>query len=94
MAIRRPRSNRQELSRYFKTLEERAARSRAYTKHQLIGLEIAEILKDRSHKSLYIKLAKIHNPERLLRLAKSVAERPQVKKRGAYFMKLFKNSVV
>ncbi len=73
---------------YFATLEERAKRSRAYTAYQLIGLEIAEILKDRARKALYIKLAKQYNPERLLRLAKSVAERPHVRKRGAYFMKL------
>ena len=92
MGTRRPQSNRREFSRYFKTLEERAKRSRAYTAHQVVGLEIAEILKDSAHKSLYIKLAKEYNPERLLRLAKSVAERPGIKRRGAYFMRLLHNA--
>lgn len=78
---------------YFDRLAERAKKSRAYTPHQALGLEIAEILRDRAHKALYIKLAKEHNPERLLRLAKSVAERPQVKKRGAYFMKLLHDGI-
>jgi len=71
-------------------LEKRGKKSKIYTRHQLIGLEIAEILEDEKHKSLYIKLAKEKNPETLLELAKSVAERKKVKNKGAYFMKILK----
>jgi hypothetical protein len=73
---------------YLKELRKRAKESRVYRKHQLIGLEIAHILHDEKHKSLYIKLAKEQNPDTLLALAKEVAERTQVRNRGAYFMKL------
>ncbi len=73
---------------YFEELAKRAKKSRAYSAHQLTGLEIAEILHDPSHKSLYIKLVKKHGVERLLALAKSVAEKHNVKNRGAYFMSL------
>jgi len=75
---------------YLKELEKRGKKSKIYTRHQLIGLEIAEILEDEKHKSLYIKLAKEKNPETLLELAKSVAERKKVKNKGAYFMKILK----
>jgi len=75
---------------YVHELEQRAKKSRVYTVHQARGLEIAELLNDNKHKSLYIKLAKEHNPDRLLRLAKSVVERKNVKNAAAYFMKLLK----
>lgn len=55
-------------------------------KFQLDGLEIAQILGDEKHKSLYIKLAREMNPDELRRLAKEVAENPRVKNKGAYFM--------
>jgi len=71
---------------YFKVLHTRKRESRVYKKHQLIGLEIAEALHDRTHKSLYMKLAKEGSPEKLLALAKEVAERKNIKKKGAYFM--------
>ena len=51
-----------------------------------MGLEIAHALKDEKHKSLYIKLAKERSGEGLLRLAKEIAEKRNVKNRGAYFM--------
>jgi len=73
---------------YFKALKKRAKTSRVYKKYQLVGLEIAQVLEDEKHKSLYIKLAKEHNPDALRALAQEVAERTQVKKKGAYFMKL------
>lgn len=73
---------------YLQKLKTRAKESKVYRKHQLFGLEIADILSDRSHKSLYIKLAKEHDGAELLRLAKEVAERQTVKKKGAYFMKI------
>lgn len=77
-------------SAYLKELRRRAKESHVYRKYQLLGLEISQILKDEKHKSLYIKLAKEKNGDRLLRLAKEVAERKDVKNRGAYFMTLIK----
>jgi len=73
---------------YLKTLEERKKKSRVHTRHQLVGLEIAQCLRDDTHKSLYMKLAKECNADFLLALAKDVAGRPRVKNRGAYFMRL------
>lgn len=74
---------------YVKRLDERAADSHVYRSFQLIGLELAEILRDARHKTLYIKLAKDHpDHERLLALAKDIASRQGVKNKGAYFMRL------
>jgi hypothetical protein len=73
---------------YVKNLKTRGKDSRVYHSHQFVGLEIAMLLGDLEHKSLYIKFAKQHNPERLLALAKSVLEKRDVKNRGAYFMTL------
>jgi len=39
---------------YLEKLKNRAKKSKVYTSYQLIGLEIARILKDEKHKSLYI----------------------------------------
>lgn len=78
---------------YLGILRKRKRESRAYSKHQLLGLEIAQILGDEKHKSLYIKLAKEGKGEELLRIAKEVAERRSVKNPGAYFMKLIKKPV-
>ncbi len=72
--------------RYLKELSARRARSRVHTRHQLIGLLIAETLGDRAHKSLYIKMAKEGDPDVLLSLAKDVAARGEVENPGAYFM--------
>ena len=72
--------------KYIKELRQRAKESRVYQKHQLVGIMIAEILSDSTHTSLYIKLAKEKGGEKLLRLAKEVAERKGVKNKGAYFM--------
>ncbi len=74
--------------RYSAELKRRAKESRIYRKYQLTGLTIAGILKDERHKALYIKLARDLNGQKLLRLAKDVAERGQVKNKGAYFMRL------
>jgi len=73
---------------YKAELARRSKESRVYRKHQLTGLLIAEILHDEKHKALYIKLAKENNGERLLALAKDVAERKNVKNKGAYFMRM------
>ncbi len=75
---------------YIQKLKKRGRESRVYRKYQLIGLEIAQILGDEKHKSLYIKLAKDGSPERLLRLAKEINEKKNVKNKGAYFMSLIK----
>lgn len=73
---------------YLELLKERAKKSKVYSPHQMTGLMLAEILGDEKHKSLYIKLAKKYKADKLLTLAKSVAERKNVKNKGAYFMRL------
>lgn len=73
---------------YLEKLKERGKESRVYRDFQALGLEIAEILGDRSHRALYIKLAKMHDAKKLLALAKDVAERKHIKNKGAYFMSL------
>ncbi len=73
---------------YLKEITKRAKESRVYRKYQMTGLMLAEILEDRGHKALYIKLAKEHDEQELLSLAKSVAEKKGVKNKGAYFMRL------
>ena len=72
---------------YLPVLTERAKKSKVYKPYQLVGLTLAEILEDEKHKSLYIKLAKKHNEDYLLRLAKNIAEKPNITSKGAYFMK-------
>ncbi len=74
---------------YLDELRKRRAETHVHRKYQLIGLELAEILRDEEHKSLYIKLAKEYDFELLLRLAKEIAERKNVQKKGAYFMRLW-----
>jgi hypothetical protein len=74
--------------KYIAELKRRAKESHVYRNYQLTGLEIADILHDRSHKALYIKLAKEGNQHRLLAAAKDIAERKDVKNRGAYFMRV------
>lgn len=76
---------------YFEELKRRSRESKVYKSYQLTGLEIANILEDWSHKSLYIKLAKQYG-EGLMPLAKSVAEKKDVRNKGAYFMKVLKNT--
>ena len=73
---------------YLAILKERAKTSRVYKKYQLTGLLIAQLLDDEKHKSLYIKLAKEHNQQKLLALAKDISERKNVENRGAYFMRV------
>mgnify|MGYP001558657818 CR=1 FL=1 len=73
---------------YLEIFSEQSKKSRISQKYQLIGLMIADLLNDRSHKSLYIKLAKENNIERLLSIAKDVASRKNIERKGAYFMKI------
>ncbi len=74
--------------KYVTELKRRGKESHVYTKFQLIGLEISQILHDEKHKALYIKLAKDKSPEMLLALAKDIAERSNITNKGAYFMSL------
>lgn len=73
---------------YLKKISERTKISRIYSDYQCIGLEVAGILSDDTHKALYIKLAKQFGKEKIMILAKSVAEIKNVRNKGAYFMKL------
>ncbi|MBI4085100.1 MAG: hypothetical protein HY432_01155 [Candidatus Liptonbacteria bacterium] len=74
---------------YIKELKKRAGESKVYRKYQLVGLEIARLLEDEKHKSLYIKLAKQNDPDRLLAVAKDISESKNVQNKGAYFMKIW-----
>ena len=73
---------------YLRELTERGRTSRVHREYQLIGLLVAEILNDEKHKSLYIKLAQKHGSQKMLQLAKDVADRKRIKNKGAYFMKM------
>jgi hypothetical protein len=77
---------------YLRELNKRNLVSRVYRPYQFIGLEIAMLLNDLKHKSLYIKLAKDHDKDYLLQLAKSVAEKKAIANKGAYFMTVLSNS--
>ena len=76
--------------KYMDELKRRGKESHVYKKYQLIGLEISQILGDEKHKALYIKLAKDNDADSLMRLAKDIAERTNVKSKGAYFMTMLK----
>lgn len=76
---------------YFKEIGERGKKSKVYKSHQLFGLQIAQLLDDNDHKSLYMRLAKKYDNNYLMTLAKTVSENNNVKNKGAYFMSvLFK----
>lgn len=74
---------------YLEKLKERSKKSRVYTRHQLIGLMAAELLKDKEHASLYMKLAKEGDERILLSLAERVASNPDIREKGAYFMRVW-----
>ena len=78
---------------YLDELTRRSRASHAHTAHQSAGLLIAEVLGDLKHRALYIKLAKKHGGDALLRIAKTIAEKKNVKNPGAYFMTLLKRDV-
>jgi predicted RND superfamily exporter protein len=73
---------------YMDALKERSKTSKVYKKYQMTGLTLSEILEDNKHKALYIKLAKEQDEQKLMELAKKVAENKNVKNKGAYFMRL------
>jgi len=73
---------------YLKEMKKRAKESHVYRKYQMTGLLLADILGDREHKALYIKLAKERDEETLMALAKGIAGNKNVKNKGAYFMRV------
>jgi hypothetical protein len=75
---------------YFKELKRRGTKSKIYASYQLTGLEIANILEDQAHKALYIRLAKQYGDQTMMHIAKSVAEKKDVRNKGAYFMRMLK----
>lgn len=80
--------SRKDNGSYIEELQKRSKESRVHTEHQMMGLLIAEALEDPEHKSLYMRLAKKHDPDTLLRIAKDVADREGIENKGAYFMKI------
>jgi len=78
--------------KYLELIKERRKKSRVYKKYQSTGLALAEILSDPEHKSLYIRLAKTQNGDKLLSIAKDVSDREHVRNKGAYFMRLLQES--
>lgn len=75
---------------YYSKLLKRKRKSKVFYKHQLIGLILANLLNDRKHKSLYIKLAKEYNEQELLTVAKLINTNKKIKNKAAYFMKIWK----
>ncbi len=75
----------------MRILRERSGKSHIYQKHQMVGLMLSEILRDEKHKTLYIKLAKEHDCEKLIDIARSVADKLNIKNKGAYFMSVLFN---
>lgn len=75
---------------YYLKLLKRKRKSKVFYKHQLIGLILANLLNDRKHKSLYIKLAKEYNEQELLTVAKLINTNKKIKNKAAYFMKIWK----
>ncbi|MDI6734493.1 MAG: hypothetical protein QMD50_03345 [Patescibacteria group bacterium] len=78
---------------YIKILKERMKILKVYSVYQMTGLSIADLLEDRAHKSLYMKLAKKYNNDWLMRLARDVASRNNIQNKGAYFMKLLQSKI-
>jgi hypothetical protein len=74
--------------KYMAELKRRGKESHVYRSYQLVGLEIADMLNDRPHKALYIKMAKEKDQHRLLAIARDIVDRKEVKNKGAYFMRI------
>lgn len=78
---------------YVKVLAARKKTSSPISRgYQLTGLMVADLLGDRAHKHLYLKLAREYETTALLSLAKDVADRKGVTNRGAYFMRRFQQT--
>jgi len=78
-----------QFSTYLDKMRERAKKNRIHSRHQMIGLMVADTLRDPAHKSLYIKMARDENGEKMLYIAKSIAENTRIKNKGAYFMRMW-----
>jgi len=78
-----------QFNAYLDKLRERAKKSHVHSRHQMIGLMIADTLSDQKHKALYIKMARDESGEKMLYLAKSIAENSKVENKGAYFMRMW-----
>ncbi len=78
-----------QFNAYLDRIQERAKKSRIHSRHQMIGLMVADILRDPTYKSLYIKMARDENGEKMLYIAKSIAENTRIKNKGAYFMRMW-----
>ncbi len=77
---------------YAEVIRERGKTSRVRRSFQFSGLMLGELLHDRGHKTIYLGLARKYDNDWLLRLAKDVVSRENVKNCGAYFMRLFQQS--
>jgi hypothetical protein len=53
---------------------------------------LADLLHDRAHKHIYLKLAREYDGGDLLGLAKDVADRKGITSPGAYFMRRFQQT--
>lgn len=82
------RNDKNQFADYKQKLLKRKVDLRTYTKHQSIGLLIAELLDDFAHKALYIKLAKEKDTDNLLRIAKDVSQMKNINNKGGYFMRI------
>jgi hypothetical protein len=78
---------------YVKVLAARKKTSSPISRgYQVTGLMLAELLRDRTHKHLYLKLAREYDNGALLTLARDVAERKSIGNYGAYFMRRFQQT--
>jgi len=73
---------------YLLKLKKRSQKNKISREFQEIGLQLAQLLEDEKHKSLYIKLAKEKDKQELLSLAKRIAEMKNIKNKGGYFMRV------
>ena len=78
-----------QFNAYLDKMRERAKKNRIHSRHQMIGLMVADTLRDPKYKSLYIKMAREEDGEKMLYIAKSIAENTRVKNKGAYFMRMW-----
>lgn len=75
---------------YVKVLAARKKTSSPISRgYQVTGLMIADLLRDRAHKHIYLRLAREYDGSDLLGLAKNVADREGITNYGAYFMRRF-----
>jgi SepF-like predicted cell division protein (DUF552 family) len=73
---------------YLEKLKQRRKKNKISREFQEIGLQLAQLLGDEKHKSLYIKLAKEKNQQELLNLAKRISEMKNIENKGGYFMRV------